>query len=97
MSPIGDKILLPENEGQGRELAAMLVEMRPEALRLAFAKAGGDQAVTRHGPTGQRFEERQCSSRRADTDWPARHERYEHSEVGQHRFSLRGDRTLDRG
>ena len=41
MSPIGDKIPLPENEGQARELAAVLVEMRTEVMRLAFVKASG--------------------------------------------------------
>ena len=40
MSPIGDN-LLPENEGQARELAAVLTEMRVEVMRLAGQKANG--------------------------------------------------------
>jgi hypothetical protein len=40
MSPMGDK-LLPQNERQARELAAVLAEMRVEVMRLAAEKAGG--------------------------------------------------------
>ncbi len=40
MSPNGD-IPLPENEGQARELAAVLTEMRGEVMRLAVKKSGG--------------------------------------------------------
>jgi hypothetical protein len=39
MSPIGDTPL-PQNEGQARELAAILAEMRVEVMRLAAKKAG---------------------------------------------------------
>jgi len=39
MSPIGD--ILPSNEGQARELVAVMAEMRGEVMRLATAKAAG--------------------------------------------------------
>jgi len=47
MSPIGDKIALPENEGQARELAAVLTEMRVEVMRLAAIKAGGKRLTAK--------------------------------------------------
>jgi hypothetical protein len=46
MSPNGD-IPLPENEGQARELAAALTEMRIEVMRLGVKNAGGKPLTAR--------------------------------------------------